>query len=145
MPERDYLLFQLYGPMASWGDIAVGEYRPSFERPSKSAILGLLAAALGIKRPNTVESESEHANLEAQHAALTQGYGIAVECWALSDGGRDLPVLGGLLRDYHTVQRPKAALVSSRPCYTRRDELSFPKHEYAKTTTLSSRDYRTDA
>jgi len=141
MPERDYLLFQLYGPLASWGDIAVGEYRPSYERPSKSAILGLLAAALGIKRPNTVESEPERANLEAHHAALAQGYGMSVECWALADG----VVLGGLLRDFHTVQRPPAALVkkSKRPIITRRDELAFPSCELA--TTLSSRDYRTDA
>jgi CRISPR system Cascade subunit CasD len=37
---RDYLLFRLYGPLAAWGDIAVGEYRPSFAHPSKSAIIG---------------------------------------------------------------------------------------------------------
>jgi CRISPR system Cascade subunit CasD len=47
---RDYLLFRLYGPLAAWGDIAVGEYRPSFAHPGKSAIIGLLAAALGIRR-----------------------------------------------------------------------------------------------
>ena len=49
MPE--YLVFQLYGPFMSWGDIAVGEMRPSAMMPAKSAILGLLAAAVGIKRP----------------------------------------------------------------------------------------------
>ena len=26
---RDYLVFQLLGPLVSWGDIAVGETRPS--------------------------------------------------------------------------------------------------------------------
>ena len=46
----DFLVFQLYGALASWGDIAVGEYRPSQGHPSKSAITGLLAAALGIER-----------------------------------------------------------------------------------------------
>ena len=52
---RDYLVFRLYGPMCSWGDIAVGEVRPSTVHPSKSAILGLIAAALGVKRPDTAQ------------------------------------------------------------------------------------------
>ena len=47
---REYLMFRLYGPMASWGDIAVGEYRPSFAHPSKSAVMGMLAAAVGLRR-----------------------------------------------------------------------------------------------
>ena len=42
----DYLLFRLYGPMASWGEIAVGETRHSAAYPGKSAIIGLLAAAM---------------------------------------------------------------------------------------------------
>ncbi|HNQ33369.1 MAG TPA: type I-E CRISPR-associated protein Cas5/CasD, partial [Methanoculleus sp.] len=47
---REFLIFRLYGMMASWGDIAVGELRPTFDHPSRSAIVGLLAAALGIRR-----------------------------------------------------------------------------------------------
>lgn len=45
-----YLVFQLHGPMASWGVDAPGEVRHSHELPSRSALLGLLAAALGIRR-----------------------------------------------------------------------------------------------
>ena len=44
----DYLLLRLYGPLASWGEIAVGESRHSAVQPSRSALLGLLGAALGI-------------------------------------------------------------------------------------------------
>ena len=40
-----YLVFQLHGPMASWGVDAPGEVRHSHELPSRSALLGLLAAA----------------------------------------------------------------------------------------------------
>ena len=47
---HEYLLFRLYGSMASWGDIAVGEFRPTFDHPSKSAVMGLIAAAMGIRR-----------------------------------------------------------------------------------------------
>ena len=28
---NDYLVFQLYGPMAAWGEIAVGEMRHSVD------------------------------------------------------------------------------------------------------------------
>ena len=47
---NDYLLFRLYGALASWGDIAVGNIRPSYGYPSKSSVIGLIAAALGVKR-----------------------------------------------------------------------------------------------
>ena len=32
----NYLVFRLYGPMASWGEIAVGENRHSARYPGKS-------------------------------------------------------------------------------------------------------------
>ncbi|HLD44337.1 MAG TPA: CRISPR-associated protein Cas5, partial [bacterium] len=46
----DYLVFQLRAPLSAWGETAVGEYRPTSNYPSNSALLGLLAAALGIDR-----------------------------------------------------------------------------------------------
>lgn len=151
MPEREYLLFQLYGPVSSWGDIAVGEYRPSYERPSKSAVLGLLAAARGVKRPNTGADEIERQALDEIHSRMASDYGFAVESIALCAGqdagegrGRALPVLGSLLLDYHTIQRPAAPVIKKkgRQLYTRRDELAFANHELA--TTVSTRDYRQD-
>ncbi|EFB2529813.1 CRISPR-associated protein Cas5 [Escherichia coli] len=35
-----YLIFQLHGPMASWGVDAPGEVRHTHELPSRSALLG---------------------------------------------------------------------------------------------------------
>ena len=120
-PGREHLLFQLYGPLASWGDIAVGEVRPSFERPAKSAVLGLVAAALGIRRDE-----------EETHLRLADDYGYAVQVSAF----------GRPLRDYHTVQRPpqrKGANYASR-----RQELAAVPRD-ALATTLSYRDYWQDA
>ncbi len=51
-----YLIFQLHGPMASWGVDAPGEVRHTHELPSRSALLGLLAAGVGIRRDNPVPS-----------------------------------------------------------------------------------------
>ncbi len=48
-----YLIFQLHGPMASWGGDAPGEVRHTHELPSRSALLGLLAAGVGIRRDDT--------------------------------------------------------------------------------------------
>ncbi len=62
---RDFLVFRLYGPLASWGDIAVGEQRPTTPHPSKSAVLGLIAAALGVRRDE-----------EERQQALAEGYGM---------------------------------------------------------------------
>lgn len=118
----DYLMFQLYGPMASWGDVAVGEARVSANHPGRSALIGLLAAALGIRRDN-----------EAAQGRLAAGYRFAVRIHAA----------GNLLRDYHTVQVPSRAALKKRPHFTRRDELTPPKDELG--TILSLRDYRVDA
>jgi CRISPR system Cascade subunit CasD len=132
---RDYLVFRLYGPMCSWGDIAVGEVRPSTVHPSKSAILGLIAAAIGIKRPDTIGNANERTALEEAHNALAQGYGFAVRV--------DAP--GVPLVDYHTAQVPSSGTGRNRRQFaTRRDELlAVPRAEL--NTILSRRDYRVDA
>jgi CRISPR system Cascade subunit CasD len=116
-----FLVFQLQAPLASWGDTAVGEYRGSHNWPGESALVGLLGAALGVRRED-----------DAAHRALSRSYGFAVG--VLSQGA--------LLRDYHTAQVPGRAALKKRPHATRRDELAVPKDEL--NTILSTRDYRQD-
>lgn len=115
-----FLLFTLYSPLASWGGIAVGEARGSWDRPSRSAVLGLVAAALGITR------EEQEA-----HDALNAGYGVAVRV--------DAP--GTPLVDYHTAQTVPAAAIRKRKPSTRAELLAAGEHE----TILSRREYRQDA
>jgi CRISPR system Cascade subunit CasD len=129
-----FLCFRLHGPLGSWGDIAVGERRPSAFQASRSAALGLVAAALGIRRD---ESDAL--------AELDRCFGF---------GSRtDAP--GELLIDFHTAQGPdekllragakaarKAGTAWRRP-ESRRAELAFRRHELS--TLLSSRQYRVDA
>lgn len=114
----ELLLFQLYGPLASWGEPAVGEYRPTATHPGKSQITGLLAAALGIRRDD-----------EATLAALAQGYGLAVR----------VDAEGELLRDYHTTQVPPRR--RGQRFHTRREEMAAS----GLYTILSQRDYRVEA
>ncbi|MEW7987773.1 MAG: type I-E CRISPR-associated protein Cas5/CasD [Candidatus Thiodiazotropha sp.] len=116
----EYLLFRLYGPMASWGEIAVGEMRHSGTRPSKSALIGILAAALGITREQ-----------DEQQQALAIGYRFGIKMLST----------GQVMRDYHTAQAPDS--VGKFRYRTRRDELVAGRARLG--TVLSSREYRTDS
>lgn len=118
-----YLLFRLYGALCSWGDIAVGEYRPGSSHPTRSAVLGLVAAALGINR-------ADEERQQALFAALR--YAVCI----------DAP--GTLISDYHTAQVPSTGGRSAQPLNSRYEELhAMPKHKL--NTILSRRDYLCDA
>jgi len=120
---KNYLLFRLYGPLASWGDIAVGTHRPSYDHPSKSAVMGLLAAAVGIRR-----------NEENKHRELAGAYNFAVLV--------NSP--GVFLRDYHTAQIPSASSIKKqRHILSRKEELGVEKEDL--TAVISSRDYYSDS
>jgi CRISPR system Cascade subunit CasD len=113
----EFLTFALAAPVAAMGEIAVGERRGGWDRPGRSAVLGLVAGCLGIDRED-----------EAAHAALEAGYGLALRRQSL----------GPLLADYHTVQAPPQR--QGRRFATRAEELAAGDLE----TMITRRDYRTD-
>ena len=115
MPE--YLAFDLAAPMGAFGSYAGHERRGSESMPSRSAVLGLLGAALGIER----------ADHDGQ-AALRR-YRVAVRLLAQ----------GALLRDYHTVQTVPARI--GRP-NGRRAAIEAIGRDI--NTSITVRDYRTD-
>ncbi len=51
------LLFRMVGPMQSWGTTSRFDQRDTGKEPSKSGVVGLLAAALGIDRENWIDLE----------------------------------------------------------------------------------------
>jgi CRISPR system Cascade subunit CasD len=120
----DYLIFRLYGPMVSWGDIAVGEVRPSYTHPSKSAVMGLVAAALGISRDD-----------ESMHRKLDESYGFAVL----------VNSIGTPLSDYHTAQVLPSGTGRNRIIFSTRSDEIFMLPREKLNTILSRRDYRMDA
>jgi len=122
MATTDYLLFTLAAPLASFGAVAVGERRPTWDRPSKSQILGLVAGCLGIERSD-----------EEDQSRLASSLGFAVRV--------DEP--GGLATDYHTAQAAKEVSIKRRtkadgPVATRADELACDDLK----TILSRREFR---
>ncbi|WP_209427659.1 type I-E CRISPR-associated protein Cas5/CasD [Pararhodobacter sp. SW119] len=111
----NFLIFTLAGTFASFGDVAGHERRGSWTWPGRSAILGLLAAAQGIRR------DGDFAGLEALRVAV-----------AVFETGNHL-------RDYHTVQTIPSAVVR-RP-QARPDALALARQ--GVNTTITLRDYRT--
>jgi CRISPR system Cascade subunit CasD len=112
-----YLTFQLYAPLSSWGEPAVGEKRNSARHPSKSAVLGLVAAAMGYRR------QSDEPHLELQDS-LSFGVKLVGEAFPTSD--------------YHTIQPEKKR---NRHVHKRKDEIQGIESK----AQLSYRQYRQDA
>jgi CRISPR system Cascade subunit CasD len=117
---QEYLVLQLYGPLVSWGEIAVGEIRHTANHPSKSALIGLLGAALGINRDQELEQKN-----------LSISYEFAIQ----------LLSSGSLLNDYHTTQTVSS--MKNRCFHSRREALMSNKKQ--EKTILSKREYRCDA
>lgn len=114
-----HLIFQIYAPLTSWGEPAVGEVRHSNIIPSRSALLGFLAAALGIRRNDECID------------AFNQHYHVAVRPFV--DKSR-------WFSDFHTVQMPKAN--KKEVFYTRFDEIR--RNPQDLETLLTKREYYND-
>jgi CRISPR system Cascade subunit CasD len=51
------LLLRLVGPMQSWGTTSRFDQRDTGKEPSKSGVIGIIAAAMGIERENWIDLE----------------------------------------------------------------------------------------
>ena len=120
MSTMEYLVFTIAAPMASFGTIAVGERRPTWDRPSKSQIIGLVAGALGVERGE-----------EERQLELARSLQFAVRV--------DHP--GTIATDYHTTQVPPQK--RNRHFATRAEELGGDKTDLK--TILSRREFRVGA
>ena len=84
------LLLRFDAPMQSWGDSSRFSRRDTRREPTKSGVVGFVAAALGRRRADTIDDI----------AALS--YGVRID--------RN----GVLLRDFHTARNESQAFVSER-------------------------------
>ncbi len=118
---RPFLGFTIYAPFASWGAEAVGEVRGSQRHATRSAILGLIGAALGVRRDDSDGLR-----------ALDEGFGVAVR----------VDVAGDPLRDYHTSMSTEARVFRKQAPRTRRELLKRGEAADANKTMLSTRMYQ---
>ena len=121
-----FVVFTLYAPVAAFGSTPMGADRPSWPRPGRAAVLGLIAGALGIVRTD----EDAHLGLDASlhYAVRTDAAGTP-------------------LRDYHTTQAPGRVRDPSKT-RSRQLRLAGPaastSANHALPSILSDRSYRTD-
>ena len=110
----EYLIFTLTASLAAMGDLAGHERRGSLGWPGRSALLGLLGAAMGVTR------DGDFAALDVLHLAV-----------AVFDPGQPL-------RDYHTVETVPTA--AARRPQSRPEAMALAKGK--TNTTITLRDYR---
>lgn len=114
----EWLVIQMAAPLASFGELAGTVRRGGSDRPGKGALLGLLGAALGVRRDDA----------EGQ-TALAKGYAVATRVWKS----------GRILQDFHTFQ---SVAFSKERYYSRADALARGKR--TTTTSITRREYRCD-
>ena len=114
---REHLVWTIAGPMGSFGESVRAERRRTTLLPPKSALAGMVAAALGIERGDN-----------GAHEALNR-YGFAVQ--SLDESAP--------LRDYHTVQTVPESVTGTA---TRGAALAKAGRRIHTLVTL--RDYRAD-
>jgi CRISPR system Cascade subunit CasD len=111
-----YLTFSYVASLASFGSAGSISHRPTDDRPARSAVLGLLAGALGIDRQD-----------DEAHLALQAGLFVGVRVEDMGWRAREL------LTDYHSTTTAK-----SGPVYhTRWQELEAE----STTVILSHREF----
>lgn len=118
--SNKYLIMTLIAPIASFGELSGHERRPSRERPGKAAIMGLIGAALGIRRDD-----------KAGQKALAEGYDVAVR----------VQNPGIVMTDFHTAQAVPTS--RSKKPDTRANALQALQTD--DNPVLTKREYRLNA
>lgn len=112
-----FLILRLEGPMQAWGTHTFEDFRPSNLYPTRSGLLGLLGACLGLERGDLAGQANLAASVELTVRVDSQ----------LARPGTDKPVAkpGIKLPDFHTVMdaRKVDGSVNKFPVVSRREYL----------------------
>lgn len=112
-----YLLLKLDGPMQAWGGHTYEDFRPSHLFPTRSGLLGLIAACLGLDRGDLAAQTRLAESLE--FTVRVDRFGIcAARCSFPEKAPLKLP-------DFHTVQdaRKVDGSANKNPVVSRREYL----------------------
>jgi CRISPR system Cascade subunit CasD len=115
-----FLILKLDGPMQAWGGHTFEDFRPSHDFPTRSGLLGLLAACLGIEREDATEQ-----------ARLARSVEFTVRA---DEAERRHPIK---LTDFHTVlaARKVDGKTNPNPVVSRREYL----HDAVFTVAVGTR------
>ncbi len=114
----DFVGFWLIGPMGAFGGPAGHEYRKTGQIPTRSGVLGLIGAAMGVSRDNAVgQGRLRH-------------LGVSVASYNVGAG----------FRDFHTVQGVPSARIKSPKSRAQALAALTP----SDNASITRRDYVTD-
>ena len=112
-----FLILRLDGPMQAWGTHTFEDFRPSSLYPTRSGLLGLLGACLGVERGDLAGQASLAASVE---------FTVRVD-GQLARPGNEKPVPKSCIKlpDFHTVMdaRKVDGLANKFPVVSRREYL----------------------
>jgi len=104
-----YLILKFEGVMQAWGKHTFEDYRPTEVFPTRSGIIGLIAACIGIDRKDG-----------ERQRALHESFRLAVRADSAPTGRRPVTIT-----DYHTIQRARrvSGRAGENPVESRREYL----------------------
>ena len=112
-----FLILRLDGPMQAWGTHTFEDFRPSSLYPTRSGLLGLLGACMGVERGDLAGHASLAASVE---------FTVRVDSRLVRPGKeKPLPKPGIKLPDFHTVMDARKVDGSANkfPVVSRREYL----------------------
>lgn len=113
-----YLIMRLDGPMQAWGTHTFEDFRPSALFPTRSGLLGLLGACLGLDRHNQDELEQLAASVE---------FTVRMDKKTVMCHGAEKPkeISATKLPDFHTVMEARKVdgSANKNPVVSRREYL----------------------
>ena len=115
----EWLIATLAAPIASFGENGGNTIRKTSDRPTRSAMLGLAGAALGVKRDDREGQRRLHGSFRISTLTLSAG---------------------NLMRDYHTFRSLPSDKCKPCPPFTRGEALERP----GVVVDITERYYRAD-
>lgn len=132
-----FLVFNLEGPLQSWGTGSLWEFRDSGPLPTKSGVIGILASALGLERGDPRIAEL-HGMYRFYTSAIKPGRPYS-----------DFQTMTGemVLANFSTAKRQKtsANLLHQATCMDPWREYLQKSHNKDLTTKMLTKEYLVDA
>lgn len=106
---QDYLIIKLQGTMQAWGGHTYEDYRPSLIFPTRSGIVGLLGACLGIEREDIQALKALNGSFQLTVRANKRKI-------VQRENSKEKPLVSmQRITDFHTVQHARKVDGKPRP------------------------------
>lgn len=123
-----YLILTLQGPMQAWGRSSYFDYRTSETLPTKSGIIGLISAAMGIPRED--RERIERLNTIHMAAICMKGGASSTDFHTVGAGYDNLPEKERILHQLPTADRGQPSKRSKSPKIPHKVAVTYREYLY---------------